>query len=205
MTVFGFNNRKDAENLSYFSKTMNFERGRKIGAPDGLETILVKAPSDGIDAKVSGQCSSAQCFVVHITEDGEVEDNTNEVEVWNFTEEDVEADAYISCFRFRESWVFGSGGGGGVRTFVATSAITGRSGNTAGTGTAVSYIYNDTTGDLDTGSENPPFSIVNPYTQSVSNGIVIQCKAVSGGKWEIIQAECEDTTEEDTTEEQETP
>lgn len=113
MTVFGFNNRRDAENLSHFSKTMNFERGRKIGAPEGHETILVKAPSDGIDAKASGQCSSAQCFVVHITEDGEVVDNTEEVEVWNFTEEDVEANAYISCFRFRESWVFDGGGTGG--------------------------------------------------------------------------------------------
>jgi hypothetical protein len=125
MTVFGFNNRRDAENLSHFSKTMNFERGRKIGAPDGLETILVKAPSDGIDAKASGQCSSAQCFVVHITEDGEVQDNTNEVEVWNFTEEDVEADAYISCFRFRESWVFDGGSGGPAKRvkFVLTQAL----------------------------------------------------------------------------------
>jgi len=131
MTVFGFNNRRDAENLSHFSKTMNFERGRKIGAPDGLETILVKAPSDGIDAKASGQCSSAQCLVVHIADDGEVVDNTNEVEVWNFTEEDVEANAYISCFRFRESWVFDGGVGVDVKHVKSPAAgITGtQSGN----------------------------------------------------------------------------
>jgi len=197
MTVFGFNNRKDAENLSHFSKTMNFERGRKIGAPEGHETILVKAPSDGIDAKASGQCSSAQCFVVHITEDGDVVDNTNEVEVWNFTEEDVDADAYISCFRFRESWVFASGGGGAIKTFQSSSAITGRNQNNAGTGTAVSYTYDDSSNLFVLGTENPPYNIINPYSLQVSQGIVIQCKPCNGGKWEIVQAECE-TPEEET-------
>ena len=64
MTVFGFNNRRDAENLSHFSKTMNFERGRKIGAPEGHETILVKAPSDALVPKlrVNAQVLSASLF-----------------------------------------------------------------------------------------------------------------------------------------------
>ena len=165
---------------------MNFERGRKIGAPDGLETILVKAPSDGIDAKASGQCSSAQCFVVHITEDGEVVDNTNEVEVWNFAEEDVEADAYISCFRFRGSWVFGGGGGGGtaVKMFKSTSAITAN-----GSGTAVEYIYTDGVGWAN-GVDS--FDIINPWADAVSTAKKLTAYEDASGKWVMIQAECED-------------
>jgi hypothetical protein len=189
MTVFGFNNRKDAENLSQFSKTMNFERGRKIGAPDGLETILVKAPSDGIDAKASGQCSSAQCFVVHITEDGDVEDNTDEVEVWNFTEEDVEADAYISCFRFRESWVFASGGGGSsLKQLTATSAISAASGLTFGTGTADILQINsggtayETAGLADV-------DIINPWEESIASGAMLTCYK-EGAKYVIVQVSC---------------
>jgi hypothetical protein len=190
MTVFGFNNRRDAENLSYFSKTMNFERGRKIGAPEGHETILVKAPSDGIDAKASGQCSSAQCFVVHITEDGDVVDNTNEVEVWNFTEQDVDADAYISCFRFRESWVFdaASTSGSSLKQLTATSAITAASGLTFGTGTADILQINsggtayETAGLADV-------DIINPWEESIASGAMLTCyKEVA--KYVIVQVSC---------------
>jgi len=188
MTVFGFNNRKDAENLSQFSKTMNFERGRKIGAPDGLETILVKAPSDGIDAKASGQCSSAQCFVVHITEDGDVEDNTDEVEVWNFTEEDVEADAYISCFRFRESWVFDATSGSSLKQLTATSSISAASGLTFGTGTADILQINsggtayETAGLADV-------DIINPWEESIASGAMLTCYK-EGAKYVIVQVSC---------------
>ena len=169
---------------------MNFERGRKIGAPEGHETILVKAPSDGIDAKASGQCSSAQCFVVHITEDGDVVDNTNEVEVWNFTEQDVDADAYISCFRFRESWVFdaASTSGSSLKQLTATSAITAASGLTFGTGTADILQINsggtayETAGLADV-------DIINPWEESIASGAMLTCyKEVA--KYVIVQVSC---------------
>ena len=188
MTVFGFNNRRDAEKLSEFSKTMDFERGRKIGAAEGHETILVKAPSDGIDAKASGQCSSAQCFVVHITENGDVEDNTEEVEVWNFTEEDVRANAYISCFRFRESWVFDGPSGTSLRQLTATSAISAASGLTFGTGTADLLQINSAGTAYETAGL-ADVDIINPWEESIDSGSMLTCYK-DGAKYVIVQVSC---------------
>ena len=164
--------------------------------PAGNVVIFVKAPTEGIDAINGTTITSGICTKMLINEgttDTDLEERTEiEIEVYNTTGEDIGGNTVFQVARVGEYWVSLSGGGGGssVKTFLTNSAITARSGSTAGTGTAVSYTYNSGTGNYDTGAESPPFDIINPYTSSVSTSTVIQCHAV-GDKWEIIQSECE--------------
>lgn len=162
--------------------------------PAGNVVIFVKAPTEGIDAINGTTITSGTCTKMLINEgttDTDLEERTEiEIEVYNTTGEDIGGNAVFQVARVGEHWVSLSGSGSSVRTFVTSSAVTARSGATAGTGTAVSYTYDDTTGDYVTGTESPPFDIVNPYIADVSASVVIQCHSVDG-KWEIIQSECE--------------
>lgn len=162
--------------------------------PTGNELIIVKAPVAGIAAIVGTTITSGTCTRMFVSQgDPDVdlsEDTAIELEVFNTTSEEIAGGSYFQAARVGTSWVSVAGGGSSVKTMVTTSAITARSGATAGTGTAVSYSYDDATGDYVTGTESPPFDIVNPYASDVSTSVVIQCHAV-GDKWEIVQAECE--------------
>lgn len=111
------------------------------------------------------------------------------IEVYNFRKTGYSSGDVVMIARWRSFWVIVDSGSR-VKTLVTSSVITARSGATAGTGTAVSYTYDGTTGNYVTGTEVPPYDIINPYNASVSTSVVIQCHAV-GDKWEIIQSECE--------------
>lgn len=161
--------------------------------PTGNEIVIVKAPADGIAAIDGTTITSGTCtrmFVNQGATDVDLsEDISIELEVFNTTSQEIAGDSYFQAARVGTSWI-SIIGGGSVKTMVTNSAITARSGSTAGTGTAVSYTYDDTTGNYVTGTESPAFNIVNPYVTDVSTSVVIQCHAV-GDKWEIIQSECE--------------
>lgn len=162
--------------------------------PTGNEIVIVKAPVAGIAAISGTTITSGTCTRMFVDE-GETdvdisEDTAIELEVFNTTGEEIAGSSYFQAARVGTSWISVAGGGGSIKTMVTTSAVTARSGATAGTGTAVSYSYDDTTGDYVTGTESPAFNIVNPYAAAVSTSVVIQCHAV-GDKWEIVQAECE--------------
>ena len=191
---YNFKSREVAEELKRIAK-------HKMGAtnspdvPAGNVVIFVKAPSGGIAAISGTTMTSGTCTKMLINEgatDTDLDERTEiEIEVYNTTGEAIAGSSVFQAARVGEYWVSLSGGGGSsVKTFLTNSAITARSGATAGTGTAVSYTYNSGTGNYDTGTESPAFNIVNPYTSSVSTSTVIQCHAV-GDKWEIIQSECE--------------
>ena len=181
------------------------------GAPTGREVRVVKTPSGGISAAtiVGGEAelTYAVCeikytgvdLVTPITKSTLLSDGatTAKIKVWNYTSNDIGGNEFILAARHGNVWVAVSGGGGSdIKTMKSTSEITARSGDTAGTGTAVSYeSYDGVTYTL--GTEDPPYDIINPYAQTVSNGIVIQCRQAAAGKWELIQAECEDTTATD--------
>ena len=112
-----------------------------------------------------------------------------ELEVYNFSSIGYAIGDVVTVAQWRSLWVI-VGGGSSVKTFVTNSTVTARNSDIPGTGTAVSYNYNKTSGLYVPGSETPPFNIINPYAAEVSTSVVIQCHAV-GGKWEIIQSECE--------------
>ncbi|MGI9447007.1 MAG: hypothetical protein ACR2NI_05045 [Pirellulales bacterium] len=164
--------------------------------PSGNEVIIVKAPTAGIVAISGTEITSGECTRMFVDSSSDpvdiTEDTSFTVEVFNTTGEDIDAGSYFQAARCGTAWVSVAGGGGGtLLTLRTTSVITARSGDTAGTGTAVSYEATDGITYV-AGTEDPPFSIINPYGKSVSSGIVIQCRGASGGKLELVQAECED-------------
>jgi hypothetical protein len=202
MASYSFSSREIAEALA------NVGRKEMAGSafsqdPTGRETIFVKTPSGGVAARSGDVCTAEDCTRVYLSEDPSTallelsEKPSLIVPVVNTTEQFIEGDTQISATRVGVYWVFASGGGGAIKTFQSSSAITGRNQNNAGTGTAVSYTYDDSSNLFVLGTENPPYNIINPYSLQVSQGIVIQCKPCNGGKWEIVQAECE-TPEEET-------
>lgn len=161
--------------------------------PTGNEIVIVKAPADGIAAIDGTTITSGTCtrmFVNQGATDVDLsEDISIELEVFNTTSQEIAGDSYFQAARVGTSWI-SIIGGSSVKTFVTNSTVTARNSDIPGTGTAVSYNYNKTSGLYVPGSETPPFNIINPYAAEVSTSVVIQCHAV-GGKWEIIQSECE--------------
>lgn len=161
--------------------------------PTGNEIVIVKAPADGIAAIDDTTITSGTCtrmFVNQGATDVDLsEDISIELEVFNTTSQEIAGDSYFQAARVGTSWI-SIIGGGSVKTFVTNSTVTARNSDIPGTGTAVSYNYNKTSGLYVPGSETPPFNIINPYAAEVSTSVVIQCHAV-GDKWEIIQSECE--------------
>ncbi len=201
MTVYGFNKPK-AEILSRHASML---AGKLDGGIDstGQEVRIVRVPAaqtlNALVETTQANASVLYCEQFFVgsdpADDGLLTQAANNLKVYNATNTTFDAGQYLLVIRNETKWMAVAGGGNSVKTFVSSSSISGRSGNTAGTGTAVSYTYNSVTGDLDTGTESPPYDIVNPYSQPVSNGIVLQAKPAAGGKWELIQAECEDPIE----------
>ena len=189
---YNFKSREVAEELKRIAQYKMGETNSP-DVPAGNAVIFVKAPAEGIGAINGTTITSGTCTKMLINEgatDTDLDERTEiEIDVYNTTGGDIAPNAVFQAARVGEYWVSLSGGSS-VKTFVTSSAVTARSGATAGTGTAVSYTYDDTTGDYVTGTESPPFDIVNPYNSDVSTSVVIQCHAVDG-KWEIIQSECE--------------
>ena len=192
MTVYGFNDKQNAQALDRFASDI---LGSSNNGTDrvGEDSLIVKVPDgETLGARVGEDVGTLSCEIQQLGTDATLSDSGNTCLVYNKSLTAFEAGEYINVSRQKSLWVVVSGGSGSsIRTMISSSEITSRSGNTAGTGTAVSYSYEDSSGNYVTGTEDPPFNIVNPYAQSVSNGIVMQCHSV-GDKGEIIQSECED-------------
>lgn len=203
MSGYAFNSQDVATFLRDFANSNLVGHGGSE-APLGREVILVKTPVGGLPSINNEKTTIIECERAHLDNpymDGadrhaDISATTYEkakVPVLNLHTSDVAGSTFIQCTRAGAYWIAVTGGGSGIKTMKSTSEITARSGDTAGTGTAVSYeSYNGVTYTL--GTEDPPYDIINPYAQTVSNGIVIQCRQAAEGKWELIQAECEDTT-----------
>ena len=192
---YSFRDREVAEELKRFANH-NLGKTNTPRIPLGREVIIVKTPAGGIDASTT-ITESAECTIMYLDTSGDepelVENTDVTMTVFNKESTPIGGSTIIYASRVGVHWMAVTGGGGAIRTMKSTSEITARSGDTAGTGTAVSYESLD--GIVYTlGTEDPPYDIINPYAQTVSNGIVIQCRAAADGKWELIQAECEDTT-----------
>ena len=194
MTVYGFNDKGNAQALNRFASDVlgKTNEGRQRIGEDAL---IVKIPAGQVLAGRTGaDVGTLLCDIQQLGTDATLSDSGNTCLVYNKGTNSFGEGEYLDVVRQKSLWI-AIAGGSSVKTFLSSSEITVRSGDTAGTGTAVSYTYNGNTGDFDTGTESPAFSIINPYAQSVSNGVVIQAKPAEGGKWELIQAECEDTLE----------
>ena len=195
MTVYGFNDKGNAQALNRFASDVLGKTGEGLQRI-GEDTLIVKVPAGKVlNGRSGADVGTLFCDIQQLGTDAILSDSGNTCLVYNKGTVAFGEGEYIDVVRQKSLWIAIAGGGDQVKTFLSSSEITVRSGNTAGTGTAVSYTYNDNTGDFDTGTESPAFSIINPYAQSVSNGVVIQAKPAEGGKWELIQAECEDTLE----------
>ena len=194
MTVYGFHDKGNAQALNRFASDVlgKTNEGRQRIGEDAL---IVKIPvGEVLVGRTGADVCTLLCDIQQLGTDATLSDSGNTCLVYNKGTNSFGEGEYLDVVRQKSLWI-AIAGGSSVKTFLSSSEITVRSGNTAGTGTAVSYTYNDNTGDFDTGTESPAFSIINPYAQSVSNGVVIQAKPAEGGKWELIQAECEDTLE----------
>ena len=192
MTVYGFNDKGNAQALNRFASDVLGKTGEGLQRI-GEDTLIVKVPAGKeLVGRTGADVGTLLCDIQQLGTDATLSDSGNTCLVYNKGTNSFGEGEYLDVVRQKSLWI-AIAGGSSVKTFLSSSEITVRSGNTAGTGTAVSYTYNGTTGDFDTGAQTPVFNIVNPYAQSVSNGVVIQAKPAEGGKWELIQAECEDT------------
>ena len=192
MTVYGFNDKQNAQALDRFASNI---LGDTNNGTDriGEDSLIVKVPDgETLGARVGEDVGTLLCEIQQLGTSATLSDSGSTCLVYNKSLTAFEAGEYINVSRQKSLWVVVSGGSGSsIRTMVSSSVITSRSGSTAGVGTAVSYSYDDSSGNYITGTEDPAFNIVNPYAQSVGDGVVIQCHSV-GDKWEIIQSECED-------------
>jgi hypothetical protein len=192
--LYGFNSREIAEELKRQAES-GLRGGHANNHATGNEVRIVKlteyaSPSGttGADSVEGPYVANEQLFGTDslvLTE----ESTPIEIKVYNFRQVGFSSGDIVMIARWRSIWVI-IDSGSSVKTLVTSSTVTARSGATAGTGTAVSYTYDSNTGDYVTGTESPPFDIINPYVAEVSTSVVIQCHAV-GDKWEIIQSECE--------------
>jgi len=192
--LYGFNSKEIAEELKRQGETGL--RGGPMGSHAiGNEIRIVKLAEDANSSgtteenSVEGPYTANEQFFGSDSLVLAEEDTPVEMDVYNYSPIGYTTGDVVTVARWRTMWVI-VGGVGGVKTFVTNSTVTARNGEIPGTGTAVSYNYNKTSGLYVPGSETPPFNIINPYAAEVSTSVVIQCHAV-GGKWEIIQSECE--------------
>ncbi len=201
MSGYAFNSQEVAMFLRDFANSGLVGHGGSQ-APLGREVIAVKTPEGGLPSINDSQTTIVECKRAHFDNpymDGadqhaDIESTDYDkatVPVINLHSSSVAGNTFIQCTRLGAYWIAVTGGGG-IKTMKSTSEITARSSDVAGTGTAVSYECLDGV-NYTLGTEDPPYDIINPYAQTVSNGIVIQCRAAVDGKWELIQAECEDT------------
>jgi hypothetical protein len=194
-TVYGFNKKAKASELSRWAAHL-MSNNSTPDNPTGWEVRIVElteavSPSgttatDSVEGPYNAKCLHFGTANLVLTE----QTPSVDLELYNFSSNSYGIGDVVMVARWRTLWVIIGGDSASVRTFVTSSAVTARSGATAGTGTAVSYTYDDATGNYVTGTESPPFDIINPYNSAVSTSVVIQCHAV-GDKWEIIQSECE--------------
>ena len=106
MTLYGFRDRKTAENLKHIGETMNFNRQPSIRRKTGQETMSVKVTEkiDKIDEQTK-DWESGPAVEVRFGTDGVKTETKNNVTVYNTTEEDVEADTECIVVRQQQKWV----------------------------------------------------------------------------------------------------
>lgn len=106
MTLYGFRDRKTAENLKHIGETMNFNRQPSINRNTGQETMSVKVTED-ID-KIDEQTKDwnfGSAVEVRFGTDGAKTETKNNVTVYNTTEEDILEDTECIVFRQQQKWV----------------------------------------------------------------------------------------------------
>ena len=185
---YSFKDKSEAYELKRIAQQSLGNTGSPI-LPTGNEVIIVKAPTAGIVAISGTEITSGECTRMFVNEQATQTDITEDtdytVEVFNTTGEDIVGDSYFQAARCGTAWVSVAGGGGGtsVAMFQSTTAITGNS-----EGTANVRTFDGTSWTVGT----DPFTIVNPWSDSVSTGKILTAYSHSSGKWIMIQAECED-------------
>jgi len=69
MTLYGFRDRRTAENLKYIGETMHFQRNSGITRKTGSEVKIAKVTED-IDAVLNGVWLSGAALIVERKQDG---------------------------------------------------------------------------------------------------------------------------------------
>jgi len=187
MTLYGFRDRRTAENLKYIGETMHFQRNSGITRKTGSEVKIAKVTED-IDAVLNGVWLSGAALIVERKQDGTKVVTENNITLFNTTGEDLAVDDEVTVIREGQKWITVSGAAGGsgasLSMFVSTSSIP-----ADGEGTANDRTYDGTSWTTGTNS----FTIVNPWSDAVSSGKKLTAYEHSSGKWIMVQAECEDT------------
>ena len=158
---------------------------QNVFGPTGDESLFVKVPTGGISGRVGNACGEAECTLVQLDGVDLVEVTSLSMNVLNPSTDDITADSYVRVIRLGVNWVAADGAGGGtsVAMFQSTTSIAAN-----GEGTANIRSYDGTSWTVGT----DPFTIVNPWSDSVSSGKILTAYSHSSGKWVMIQAECED-------------
>ena len=109
MTLYGFRDRGTAENLKYIGETMNFQRNPGVTRKTGREVRIAKV-SETIDAVANEEWSSGAAVIIERKQDGTKEETTNNITLFNTTEEDLVADQEVTVIRQGEKWITLPGG-----------------------------------------------------------------------------------------------
>jgi hypothetical protein len=105
MTVFGFNDKQNAEALNRFASDL---RGKTKGpAPRlGEETLIVKVPDGETLAAAQGDTAeSLDCEIWVLGTSGTLTDSGTTCEVWNYSDSAIEAGLPFTAVRGKSIWV----------------------------------------------------------------------------------------------------
>jgi hypothetical protein len=198
MTLYGFKDRRTAENLKSFGETMNFNRTPKIVRSSGMESQLARvtalSPITKMD-ETTGDMSFGDAVLYSYSQDGTRSDTDINIVVFNGTGEDLEEDDDIEVVRVGEKWVklSGSGGGGSaIYQLQSTTLVTAASGLTVGSGSA-NILELQTGGTAYIALTGTPVDVRNPWAESIELGSIITAhKDTVGGVdyFIVIQASC---------------
>jgi len=194
MALYGFKNKDAALALKTIGENLVAGNSGE-GYPTGMEQMLVKTPSGGIDARAGDTCGEGVCTMVVIDGTDFLEIPSIEVPVLNSTTEAVAADTYVSVSRVGVHWVVSGGGGSGggedeIYVIVAASGISAASWTTAGTGTGYIYELSSNGNGWSDTSGGFTIDVRNPWEETISSGSRMICSK-KGDYYIVIQASCE--------------
>ena len=181
MALYGFKNKDAALALKTIGENLVAGNSGE-GYPTGMEQMLVKTPSGGIDARAGDTCGEGVCTMVVIDGTDFLEIPSIEVPVLNSTTEAVAADTYVSVSRVGVHWVVSGGAGGSASPNYLCKAPVGgvpaRTGNDASQTSCDTYEINNSTGAITaTGST---VNIFNVWSQSIASSAYFTAKQIDG-------------------------
>ena len=193
MTLYGFRDKRTAENLKQFGETLRFNRTPTVVRSTGSETVTAKIAEEIAAVDGTGKRSSGTAVVVQFDGAGDKGEINTEITVFNSTSEVLAVDDQVQVVKEGAKWTTvagGSGGGGGSTNYVivANSGITAATWATAGSGTGDIWELASGGGSW-SAVGGSSVDIRNPWEETIASGSRMICYK-DGDYYVVIQASC---------------